>query len=252
MSQSGTFINNSGSGGYVQTLNGATPLAGNINLTSTGGTIIITPGAHTVNLEAVTSGVLQVIAGNSISITGTASQPVVNVSGTANHSLLIGNSSNSINNLGLATNGQLPIGSTGASPVLATLTAGNGISIINAAGSITIASTSEGETWSVITASQTAAIGHGYFCNKAGTLALTLPAASAVGDTVEVANINTTTGTQIAQAAGQQIFIGNTSTTLGATGTLTSTALGDTLRLVCRVANTTYQCVSMIGNWTVV
>jgi hypothetical protein len=108
-------------------------------------------------------------------------------------------------------------------------------------------------TWSVITANQTAVAGNGYFDNKAGTLALALPATSAVGDTFEVVNINTATGTQITQAAGQQIFIGSTSTTLGAGGSLTSTALGDTLRLVCRTANTTWQVTNgLIGNWTVV
>lgn len=106
--------------------------------------------------------------------------------------------------------------------------------------------------WSVITANQTAAVNNGYFCNKAGTLTLALPASSAVGDVIEVANINTATGTQITQAAGQQIFIGNTNTTSGAGGSLTSSATGDTLKLVCRTANTVWQVISMIGNWSIV
>lgn len=105
-------------------------------------------------------------------------------------------------------------------------------------------------SWSVITANQTAAVNNGYFCNKAGTLALALPATSAVGDVIEVYNMNTATGTQFTQAAGQQIFIGNTSTTLGAAGTLTSIAVGDSLKLVCSAANTTWRVVSMVGNWT--
>lgn len=109
-----------------------------------------------------------------------------------------------------------------------------------------------GTTWSVITVDQTAAINDGYFINKVGTLLLALPAVSAVGDSIEVANINSTTGTRITQAAGQQIFIASLSTTLGVGGTLTSTLVGDTLKLVCRTANTTWQCVAMIGNWTVV
>lgn len=104
--------------------------------------------------------------------------------------------------------------------------------------------------WSVISADQTAAINNGYFCDKAGTLALALPAVAAVGDIIEVSNINTATGTQFTQSAGMQIFISGTSTTLGATGTLTSSAVGDSLKLVCRVANTTWQAVSMIGSWT--
>jgi len=85
--------------------------------------------------------VTSVSGGNNITITGTATAPIVNVSGTTNHSLLVGNATGSINSLGVATNGQLPIGSTGADPVLATLTAGTGISITNGAGSISIAAT---------------------------------------------------------------------------------------------------------------
>lgn len=112
------------------------------------------------------------------------------------------------------------------------------------------AASAGGTTWSVITANQTAAVSNGYFCNKAGTLTLALPAASAVGDIIEVSNINTATGCQFTQAASQQIFIGNTSTTAGATGTLTSSAIGDSLKLVCRTANLTWFVVSGWGNWT--
>lgn len=132
----------------------------------------------------------------------------------------------------------------------ATITAGAGILITPSANTITISTAGGGITWTVITANQTAVIENGYFCNKAGTLALLLPAASAVGDTFEVVNINTATGTQITQGAGQQIFFSTASTTLGAAGTLTSSALGDTLRLVCRTANLTWYVVSSIGNWT--
>lgn len=115
---------------------------------------------------------------------------------------------------------------------------------------LTISVTGEGIPWTVITANQTAAVNNGYFCNKAGTLALALPAASAVGDVIEVANINTATGVQFTQAAGQQIFFSTASTTSGATGTLTSSAVGDTLKMVCRTANLTWWVVSSIGNWT--
>ncbi len=170
-----------------------------------------------------------------------------------NHGLLVGAGTTAITQLAAATNGQLPIGSTGADPVLAAITAGAGISVTNGAGSITIAAIDTASTWSTITANQTAAVNNGYFINKAGTLALLLPAASAVGDVVEVVNINTATGTQVTQGAGQQIFIGSTNTTAGAGGSLTSTALGDTLRLVCQTANLTWYVVgSPYGNWTVV
>lgn len=132
----------------------------------------------------------------------------------------------------------------------ATITAGTGITVTPGANTITIASSSTAFVWSVITANQTAAVNNGYFCNKAGTLALALPAASAVGDVIEVTNENTALGIQFTQAAGQQILIGNTNTTLGATGTLTSSAVGDTLKIVCKVANTIWRVTSGWGNWT--
>lgn len=132
----------------------------------------------------------------------------------------------------------------------ATITAGTGISITPGANTITIDAIASGMAWSVINADQTAVVSNGYFCNKAGTLLLALPAVSVVGDTIEVCNINNATGIQITQAAGQQIFIANTSTTLGAAGTLTSTQIGDSLKLVCSAANTTWRVLSMIGNWT--
>ncbi len=142
----------------------------------------------------------------------------------------------------------------GTAPVvgIATGTAGQVLTSAGASAdpSFTTLTPSSIFPWTVITASQTAVINHGYFCNKAGTLALALPAASAVGDVIEVGNINTALGIQFTQAAGQQIFFASTSTTLGATGTLTSSAVGDTLRIVCRVANTIWQVQSSIGNWT--
>lgn len=80
MSQSGSIFTNSGAGGFVQTINGAVPLAGNINLTSTGATIIITPGANTVNLEvAAIGGVASVTGGSNINLTGTATNPIINL-----------------------------------------------------------------------------------------------------------------------------------------------------------------------------
>jgi len=110
----------------------------------------------------------------------------------------------------------------------------------------------QGFEWSAISANQAAVTNNGYICNKASTLTLSLPAASSVGDLLEAVNNNTATGVQLTQAAGQQVFFGSVSTTLGATGTLTSSVLGDSVRLVCTVANTTWRVISSIGNWTFV
>lgn len=107
-------------------------------------------------------------------------------------------------------------------------------------------------TWAVITANQTAVINNGYICNKAGTLALALPTTAVVGSLLEVTGINTATGWQITQASGQQIFFGTSSTTSGATGTLTSSAIRDSIKMVCVVADTTWNVLSSVGNITIV
>ena len=97
---------------------------------TTGQVLLANTGADPSWGSVPTAGfVTSVVGGNNITITGTASVPIVNVSGTTNHSLLLGNSTGSLNSLGVGTNGQLPIGSTAADPVLTTLTPGTGISI---------------------------------------------------------------------------------------------------------------------------
>lgn len=117
---------------------------------------------------------------------------------------------------------------------------------------LTISDTGGGLPWTVITVNQTAAINNGYIFNKASTLALLLPAVAPVGSIIRVTGINTATGIQITQAAGQQIFFGTGSTTLGAGGSLTSTAIRDSLELVCVVANVSFNVLSAVGNWTIV
>lgn len=148
----------------------------------------------------------------------------------------------------VATNGQLLIGN-GAGYSVATLTAGNNVTITNGAGSISIATPDRGIAWSAITANQTAVRGQGYFVT-ANAVDVALPATSAVGDTFELVLAGGTSWA-VTQAAGQQIFFGNQSTTAGAGGSLASLAQGDTVTLVCRAANTEWQVVSAVGNITV-
>ena len=108
-------------------------------------------------------------------------------------------------------------------------------------------------TWSIITADQTAVVNNGYICNKGSALLLTLPATAVVGDSIRVTGINTALGWKIVQSANQQIFFGNQSTTLGATGFLQSAAIGDSVEMVCVVAgaSTVYNVISSVGNITV-
>jgi len=150
---------------------------------------------------------------------------------------------------GTPTNGQLLIGN-GSGYALATITAGANISVTNGAGTITIAGGgSGGYAWSAITANQSAVVGQGYFVT-ANAVDVALPATSAVGDSFQI-SLDGGTSWTISQAAGQQIFIGSSSTTAGVGGSLASTAQGDVVELVCRVADTEWRVVDVIGNITV-
>lgn len=138
--------------------------------------------------------------------------------------------------------------------------AANILNVLGAAGTvtsgagntITITVTGGGETWSTISASQTLVVDHGYFCvSPGGALALLLPAASAIGDEIEI-TLDGATSFAVTQAAGQSIRMGNLSTTVGVGGSLTTTAQGDTLRLICQTANLKWNVLSSMGNFTVV
>ena len=144
-------------------------------------------------------------------------------------------------------NGQLIIGQTGLAPTVATLTAGPGIAITNGAGAITITSAAAGPSWSFIAASQPMLTDNGYVCNGGGALVLTLPAVAAQGDELEV-YLDGAASWQIAQLAGQSILYGNTNTTGGIGGSITSTSQGDSIRLLCVVANLRWVALSGCGN----
>lgn len=105
--------------------------------------------------------------------------------------------------------------------------------------------------WQVISANQALVNEKGYFTNGASRLLLSLPATSVVGDTIQISTINSN-GWRITQSAGQKINIGNFSTTLGASGYIESTNLGDWIELTCYVANTSWIALGNHGNITIV
>ena len=168
---------------------------------------------------------------------------------TANSAVLVTGATGIPSLLGSMTDGQFLIGSTGAIPVLAALTQGAGVTITNGAGSVTISAT--GVTWNTVTAaSQTMAVGNGYISNRAGLITYLLPATAIVGDVLAVTGINTAAGWIITQNANQQIFFGTGQTTLGATGSLSSTNIRDTVYLECVVAgaSTVWNVTDGVGN----
>lgn len=104
--------------------------------------------------------------------------------------------------------------------------------------------------WSVVGANTAMLINHGYFTSSGGTLNMTLPAASAIGDTIRISNL--AGNFHIVQGAGQSVGFGDDITTPGAGGSVTSTLPGDTLELICYNANVGFQVTSSMGNLTIV
>lgn len=106
-------------------------------------------------------------------------------------------------------------------------------------------------TWNKISSNTALQPNMGYICTGGGTLTLTLPATSNVGDIIEI-TLDGSTGFTVAQGAGQTIKMGQSVTTTGAGGSLSSTAQGDSLRMVCSVTNLRWNVLSVIGNPTIV
>jgi hypothetical protein len=141
------------------------------------------------------------------------------------------------------TDGQLMIGATSGSPTPANLTAGPGVSISNSANTITISGTASSIGWTHVTGtSQTMVAENGYVADNAGLVTLTLPTTATFGSALAVIGKGVG-GWLIAQNNGQNIQIGNVSSTGGATGSVSSTNNFDSLYLVCTVANTTWTCL---------
>ncbi len=206
--------------------------------TSSGSSLTITTGAGSLNFD--------IAAPVSVANGGTGATSL-----TA-HGILIGEGTSAITPIVL-TAGQVLIGTTASDPAAATLTAGTGISISSVSGSITITNTATGEAWTDVTAAtQTIATGNGYTASNAGSVAFTLPATAVYGSIFEITTGTTSGGWNIVQLAGQSIQFGDVVTTTGITGSLASTQKGDSIRVLCTVANTTFQVLGSTGNITYV
>ena len=212
-----------------------------LTIANTGAVTIAAPDAGTA--LTITNGGLTVSAGSTtLSALAAATAGIVTKTTTG----VLGAIENTAND------GYVLISKADASnPIWASLTAGAGITITPGANSITIESTASGIAWHESIADVSPmVVGSGYITNKAGTLcSLSLPASSVVGDTIEVVGKGAT-GWIITQAANQQIYFGNVSTTLGATGTLASTNAHDCIELVCTTADLVWTVKSSVGNLT--
>lgn len=85
---------------------------------------------------------------------------------------------------------------------------------------------------------------------QSGDQVFTLPATCAVGDTIHV--VVGASGTwEIEQGAGQSIINNAVTTTVGAGGGYKSNEIGQSMELLCVVADTTWQVISQIGSPTI-
>jgi hypothetical protein len=175
------------------------------------------------------------------------------VSSPTAHGVLISEGASPFSPIVLAA-GQVLIGTTASDPLAAALTAGSGITITSVSGSITIASSGMTFNWVDQTSTPvTMLTNHGYTADNGATQTVfTLPTSASIGDLIEVAGKGSG-GWIINQAASQQIFFGNASTTAGVSGSLASTLQYDCVRLRAETAGatSTWVVVSSVGNLTV-
>lgn len=152
------------------------------------------------------------------------------------------------------TDGQVLFGVTGADPTPRVITAGTGIALdLTTPGVALISNTASagGAVVDVVTSTQAVAVDTTYITTNATTVTYTLPGTFAVGDEVEIVGEGAG-GWILAQPASVNVKFGDVGTTIGPTGSLSSTDPGDVIRLIAVVANTTWRVVSSVGNITFV
>jgi hypothetical protein len=87
--------------------------------------------------------------------------------------------------------------------------------------------------------------------NGATLVTFTLPPVAEFGATIEISG-KSSGGWLLAQNAGQSINFGNISTTVGVGGSLASSNQYDFVKVVCVVANTTWNVIGSMGMITIV
>ena len=108
----------------------------NTNLTSAGSTVIITNSTGSINLEAgavvpttfttdagnatPAASILNVLGGNNLSSAGAGNTVTLNLTGTTDHCVQVGNATGSLTSIGVGGTGELLVGAAGADPAFGT------------------------------------------------------------------------------------------------------------------------------------
>jgi hypothetical protein len=170
------------------------------------------------------------------------------------HGILVGEGTSAINPIVLAA-GQVLVGTTSSDPAAVTITGGNGITVSATSGAIQISS-SLSVAWNKVTGtSQTMVAENGYVSTNAALCTFTLPATASLGAQFNVV-ANTAAGWSIVGGTATQTIRFGTSLSTPSTGSLSSTAIGDCVDLICVNADVAgseiFAVVSAVGNLTVV
>lgn len=179
------------------------------------------------------TGNLDLIGVNGVSVSGGGNTLTITGSGGA-LSTLTGNTGGAINPSGNNIN----VVGSGA------------VSVTGSGNTLTLSSSGTGLAWNNHAITQTMVTNSGYIVT-AGAPVFTLPIVSSVGDIIELI-LNGGTSWKIAQGAGQWVVVNNSQSTVGATGSISSSGSGVTIRLICTATNIQWQADSLVGSTTVV
>ncbi len=211
---------------------------------------------HSIMYICTTSGSTSTAVWTMVAAAGSSPTSPANggtgVSNPTAHTLPVAEGASNFHFLGPLTNGQLLIGSTGGDPVAAPIIGISGITVTNAPGSITLSGTASSISWNVVTTNQPMVPDSGYIANSGSLLTFTLPVTAAVGSVLAAINFSTG-GFSIAQNSGQNIRVGSRVSTTGAGGSVSSTAQGNSIYLVCVIADTSWVTIgSPQGNLNII
>jgi hypothetical protein len=106
-------------------------------------------------------------------------------------------------------------------------------------------------SWDVVTSNTSMSVQMGYIPNSASKIIFLMPASTVPGDTIRIVGFGTGLW-EITQNAGQSIRFGDINTTTGTGGSITSTNQGDSVEVICVVANTVFVVGSATGTLSIV
>lgn len=138
------------------------------------------------------------------------------------------------------------VGPNGTGEIFLLGTGGVAIAGNPGTNTLTVSVLGGGFTWNDENVSFNAAVSNGYFIT--GPATAFLPASPSQGDTIIISVVNS--AIVFVQAnTGQEIVIGSSASSSGGTASITSEG-GSVLELVYRAANSTWNTISSVGNWT--